>query len=116
MSSITRSRTQEAWAARESNPEPTDYEAPMSSSDQKEAIRDLEVAHHLSMHDVTEVALERPHRLLLRVTVPARICVDFLGTRVAAKLGHGHEVKDRVDASVAAAVETMSIGFIITLA
>lgn len=57
------------------------------------------------MHDVAEIALESPHRFLLGLPAGTRICVDFLGTRVAAKLGDRHAVQHRVDATVPAAVE-----------
>lgn len=67
------------------------------------------------MDDITEIALESPHRLLLCVSTPPCVCVDLLGTGLEAKLCNSHAMQHRVHASVATTVEPMPPRLILAL-
>lgn len=65
------------------------------------------------MDNVAQMALEDTHRFFLGVSVSATFVEDCLSSPLAAELGHRHPLQDRVDATVATSVETMSDGLVI---
>lgn len=98
-------------------------EAPMSSAScrlwrtfGRSCDSTVEISDHPLVDDVGEVALQDPHRFLLRVTSGARVVVDQPRARGAAQLGDSHEVQGGVDAPVAAAVEPVTDRLAVTLA
>jgi hypothetical protein len=63
---------------------------------------------HAPMDNVGAVAFEDPARLLLGMSVGARLGVELLGARLAAQLSDRPAVQDRVDAPVAAGVRAVA--------
>src|SRR4051794_41513053 len=69
-----------------------------------------EVARHLAVDDVGEVAFEDAAGFFFGVTAGAGVGVEGLRAGVASELGDGHAVQDGVHAAVAAGGEAVAGG------